>query len=61
MKQAILCINDFSHSHCWTEILNIYTYIYFFVVYISVLYEYIYFSMHVQVNYYKHLHCCSFN
>lgn len=30
-------------------------------MYISVLYEYIYFSMHVQVNYYKHLHCCSFN
>lgn len=55
MKQAILCINGFSHSLCWTEILNIY--MYFFVVYISVLYEYIYFSMHVQVNYCKHLHC----
>lgn len=31
------------------------------VLYISVLYEYIYFSMHVQVEYYEHLQCCSFN
>lgn len=31
------------------------------VLYISVLYEYIYFSMHVQVKYYEHLQCCSFN
>lgn len=67
MKQVILCINVFSHSHC----LDIYIYIYLcidiyidiytLVLYISVLYEYIYFSMHVQVNYYEHLHCCSFN
>lgn len=31
------------------------------VLYISVLYEYIYFSMHVQVEYHEHLQCCSFN
>lgn len=31
------------------------------VLYIYVLYEHIYFSMHVQVKYNEHLQCCSFN
>lgn len=50
------CIDAFSHSRCWINDFKDCP-----VMYISVLYEYIYFFMHVQVDYYEHLQCCSFN